>query len=62
MKDNLTKAEIIALFKQFDHNFDGLISEEELMIMFGEYFPREHLKTLIKKVDTNGDGKVSIEG
>lgn len=62
MKDNLTKAEVIALFKEFDHDLDGLISEEELLRMFGQYFPQEHLRTLIKKIDADGDGKVSLEG
>ena len=52
------------MFKIFDKNGDGFISNDELrklMITFGEDLSDAEVNELIKEADTDKDGRVNLE-
>lgn len=56
--------EMIKLFQEADVNHDGLIDHNELFAKYGKFFPgtpedeMETVKSLIEKLDINGNGKI----
>ncbi|CAF1174171.1 unnamed protein product [Adineta steineri] len=59
-----SRAEILEAFRRFDHNRDGFIEAEELKNILGQLgrnFSNEEIRTMIQKVDRDGNGKISIE-
>ncbi|CAF0976427.1 unnamed protein product [Adineta steineri] len=59
-----SRAEILEAFRRFDHNRDGFIEAEELkniLSQLGRNFSNEEIRTMIQKVDRDGNGKISIE-
>jgi len=55
---------IWSLFKYFDpsnSNFITLESLKEIFLRSGRNIPEEELKNMVKEVDPNNDGKISLE-
>jgi len=58
------EAEMKSAFGVFDHDGSGTISLDELrkvMQSFGEILTDEELDTMIKEVDTDGDGQIDYK-
>ena len=55
----------ILIVQVFDNNGDGMISVGDMRMSLshlGETLPMEMLEELVREVDQNGEGQVSIEG
>lgn len=57
----LSKQRLEAAFRMFDKDGNGFISTEELRSVFGQNVSGELWKELIKEVDDNGDGQISLK-
>jgi len=56
--------EMRSAFKVFDVDGSGTISPDEifrLMSSFGEKLSEEEIKSMVKEVDSNGDGSIDCE-
>lgn len=59
-----SKEDIIEAFKRFDLNGSGFISTDEMRIVLSKMFrfvTREETEDIIRKIDRNKDGQISIE-
>lgn len=57
----LNKEKLEATFKMFDKDGSGTISAEEIRSIFGNSFTdQKALNAIIKEVDSNGDGEISL--
>ena len=55
---------IMRIFKVFDRDGDGLISEEELrltMTNLGEPLTEAEVRSMIAEADLDGDGKINFQ-
>ncbi len=62
MKDPDTEEDLIEAFKVFDHDNDGVISNEELkhvMVTLGEFMSEEEADEMIREADIDGDGLIN---
>lgn len=59
----LTEQKIDAAFRLFDKNGDGFISPLEIKNVIGKYSHQtdEYWMNLVKEVDQNGDGEISLD-
>lgn len=58
-----SKQELEAAFKSFDTDGNGFLSAEEVQIVMskkGRHMTRNEVKSMIKSLDTNKDGKISF--
>ena len=58
------EAQLRRSFNQIDKNGDGYLTAEELRLAFklsGRNFTLEDVQKLVQKIDTDGDGRVSLE-
>ncbi|WP_197486508.1 EF-hand domain-containing protein [Burkholderia sp. MSMB1589WGS] len=53
--------EIITRFKEYDNDDDGVITESELTKILGDYLTDSQIKDMFSKMDTNEDGRVSLD-
>ncbi|KVN05672.1 hypothetical protein WT08_20620 [Burkholderia sp. MSMB1552] len=52
---------IITRFKEYDNDDDGVITESELTKILGDYLTDSQIKDMFSKMDTNEDGRVSLD-
>ena len=52
----------IDLCKQFDKDGNGYITKDELKQALGDTMTSKDIEELMKRADTNHDGKVNYEG
>ncbi len=62
-KNVLSRERLVAAFNMFDRDGSGAISADEVKEVLGAGMrvPDEHWKEVIREVDQNGDGEVSLE-
>ncbi|WP_198432965.1 EF-hand domain-containing protein [Burkholderia ubonensis] len=48
-------------FNEYDKDGDGFIAESELKEILGDYLADDEVSEMFKKIDTNGDGRVSFD-
>ena len=62
-KNVLSRERLVAAFSMFDRDGSGAISAEEVKSVLGAGcdIPDEHWQGVIKEVDQNGDGEISLE-
>eukprot|EP01022_Parablepharisma_sp_SALTPOND_P021128 TRINITY_DN405_c0_g1_i1.p1 TRINITY_DN405_c0_g1~~TRINITY_DN405_c0_g1_i1.p1 ORF type:complete len:381 (-),score=53.11 TRINITY_DN405_c0_g1_i1:1145-2287(-) len=62
-KNLLSRERLVAAFNMFDRDGSGAISADEVkeVLGVGANIPDEHWKEVIREVDQNGDGEVSLE-
>jgi calcium-binding protein CML len=59
-----TQEQLRSLFRAFDSNGDGFVSEAELassMARLGHALSEDELAEMMKEADTNGDGRISYD-
>lgn len=52
-------------FRYFDNDFSGYISADELFTVMSRFksgITKDDVKKMIKSIDSNNDGKISIDG
>lgn len=62
MKDPDTEEDLVEAFRVFDHDNDGIISNEELkhvMVTLGEFMSEEEADEMIREADIDGDGLIN---
>lgn len=62
--DSFNDAEIRTAFNHFDKDGDGFITELELtecMARMGKNYSKREIKRMIKSIDTDGNGMISID-
>ncbi len=62
MKDPDTEEDLVEAFRVFDHDNDGIISNEELkhvMVTLGEFMSEEEANEMIREADIDGDGLIN---
>lgn len=62
MKDPDTEEDLTEAFRVFDHDNDGIISNEELkhvMVSLGEFMSEEEADEMIREADIDGDGLIN---
>ena len=65
MKGIDTEEELREMFKVFDMDGNGFISEEEFkwtMMNLGQQATEEEVEEIIRTADLNGDGQIDLEG
>lgn len=63
IKDPDTEEDLIEAFKVFDHDNDGIISNEELkhvLVTLGEFMSEEEADEMIREADIDGDGLINF--
>ncbi len=61
MKDPDTEEDLLEAFRVFDHDNDGIISNEELkhvMVTLGEFMSEEEADEMVREADIDGDGLI----
>jgi Ca2+-binding EF-hand superfamily protein len=61
-KPIVSKHDAKKLFKKYDLDHDGQLSEEELVKALSPPFTRDEIKALIVRLDRNNDGKINGKG
>ena len=56
----LNKEKLEATFRMFDKDVNGTISGDEIKAVLGKSVDMKVLDDMIKEVDTNGDGEISL--
>jgi Ca2+-binding EF-hand superfamily protein len=62
--DNDSPNQLLQAFKIFDKDGNGLVDQEELKTIlenFGEYLDDKEIERMIKEIDNDGDGFISLE-
>jgi Ca2+-binding EF-hand superfamily protein len=61
----LRRKDIEEAFRYFDSDFSGYISADELYAVMSRFkgdLTKDDVKKMVKSIDSNSDGKISIDG